>query len=566
VSQPLDAFFDQYYDRNPVNATFTGLHEHDARLPDWSADGLADAAREMNQLRAALAAQSSLDALLACANLEVRLAEQTSGFMVNNPALWTGEAIFGAVSLMLRPFAARAERLDALAQRLQAVAPFLSLMRVTLSAPTPERWTVRAQRECSTAQQLFGAGLDAWLALEPADATSLKRVRAAATQAQAAFQECAQWLAARATAPEAAHKAGAELFAVLLRRGHFCERPAQELLGEATELIASEKTELAKLARQSAGSWERAERSLADNHPAAGEYYSAFSRTWDACRKVALEHDLVSWPDWPIRYLPIPRWAREAAAQLYWLYYRSPAPLDPYSVHDYLVAPIEPEQPEVQRARRLRTWNYSVIKLNHVVHHGALGHHVQNWHATHRSRSRVGTIAAVDCASRIGMFLGGSLAEGWACYATELMDEHGFLTPLERVAQQHSRVRLLARAIVDIRLHTGDLSPAAAVQFYVEQAGLPAEAAEAEVSKNTMFPCTALMYWLGTQGILDLRAARQRRQGAAFRLRSFHDDLLSYGAIPVPLIARLAGGPPPHFPTLANPVMGASQDLSLGQQ
>ena len=54
-----------------------------------------------------------------------------------------------------------------------------------------------------------------------------------------------------------------------------------------------------------------------------------------------------------------------------------------------------------------------------------------------------------------------------------------------------------------------------------------------------MFPGTALMYWLGTQGILDLRAELQRRQGSAFRLRAFHNELLSYGSIPVPLVTRL---------------------------
>ena len=29
------------------------------------------------------------------------------------------------------------------------------------------------------------------------------------------------------------------------------------------------------------------------------------------------------------------------------------------------------------------------------------------------------------------MFLGGTMAEGWACYATDLMAECGFLTPEE---------------------------------------------------------------------------------------------------------------------------------------
>ena len=47
------------------------------------------------------------------------------------------------------------------------------------------------------------------------------------------------------------------------------------------------------------------------------------------------------------------------------------------------------------------------------------------------------------------------------------------------------------------------------------------------------------MYWLGTRGVHRLRAEMRAREGAAFSLRRFHDRLLSYGAIPVGLIAQL---------------------------
>src|SRR6187455_999404 len=129
--------------------------------------------------------------------------------------------------------------------------------------------------------------------------------------------------------------------------------------------------------------------------------------------------------------------------------------------------------------------------------------------------------------------------EGWACYATDLMEELGFLTPLERVSQQHTRVRMLARAIVDIELHQGTMSFADAVRFYETHVGMSPAAAKAEAVKNSMFPCTAIMYWLGTQGIHDLRAEIKRREGFRFSLRRFHGELLGYGSIPVPLIARM---------------------------
>jgi uncharacterized protein (DUF885 family) len=164
---------------------------------------------------------------------------------------------------------------------------------------------------------------------------------------------------------------------------------------------------------------------------------------------------------------------------------------------------------------------------------------VQNWHAYNRSRTRIGKVAAVDCANRIGMFLGGTMAEGWACYATELMEELDFLSPLERLSEQHTRMRLLARAIVDIELHQGSMTVAEAAQFYEREIGMPADVARAEAVKNAMFPCTAIMYWLGTQGILDLRATMKQRLGYAFSLKRFHDTMLGYGSIPVALIARL---------------------------
>ena len=169
---------------------------------------------------------------------------------------------------------------------------------------------------------------------------------------------------------------------------------------------------------------------------------------------------------------------------------------------------------------------------------------MQNAHAYGQSRSRVGQIAAVDCANRIGMFCGGSMAEGWACYATGLIGDIGALTPLELVAEQHSRVRQLARAVVDLAFHAGEMSFDDAVATFVERTGMTQSAANAEVVKCSMFPGTPVMYWLGTQGIIDLRDTMRERAGASFSLKRFHDDLLGYGSIPVPMIARMMSESP----------------------
>jgi hypothetical protein len=276
---------------------------------------------------------------------------------------------------------------------------------------------------------------------------------------------------------------------------------------------------------------------LAGDHAPAGEYLACLERKWRACKDACDAHDLVTWPDAPLRYVPFPAHTREAAPHLYYLHYRSPAPFDPFATFEYGVSAID-GLPPADVETRLRGMNHSVMMLNHVVHHGAIGHHVQNHHA-YRGASRIGRAAAVDAANRIAMFTGGSLAEGWACYVGDLMEEIGFLKPLERIAQQHTRVRIAARAVADLSIHTGRMTVPQAAWLYEDRAHVAQAAAKAESVRNSMYPGTAVMYWLGTRAIHRLRAELRARGGAAFSLRRFHDRVLSYGAIPVGLIARL---------------------------
>ena len=67
------------------------------------------------------------------------------------------------------------------------------------------------------------------------------------------------------------------------------------------------------------------------------------------------------------------------------------------------------------------------------------------------------------------------------------------------------------------------------------------EAARDEACKNSMFPGTALMYWLGTDALHRLRHERQRIEGASFSLKHFHDNVLAFGSIPVSLVAQVYG-------------------------
>lgn len=136
------------------------------------------------------------------------------------------------------------------------------------------------------------------------------------------------------------------------------------------------------------------------------------------------------------------------------------------------------------------------------------------------------------------MFCGGTMAEGWACYATDLMGEFGALTELERYAEHQSRRRMCARAVVDVELHRGRFTLEQAADYYEDAAGMSRTAAESEAVKNSMFPGAAVMYLMGTDAIHELRRAMEALQGEGFTLRDFHDELLSYGSVPVSLVSH----------------------------
>ena len=90
------------------------------------------------------------------------------------------------------------------------------------------------------------------------------------------------------------------------------------------------------------------------------------------------------------------------------------------------------------------------------------------------------------------MFCGGTMAEGWACYATDLVAEIGGLTELELLTHRRSRMRMCARAIVDVELHSQRMSLTDAILFY-QSCGMASSAAEGEALKNSMFPGAAMM-------------------------------------------------------------------------
>lgn len=548
----LDQFFVSYFRNRPVSATFIGAHEFDDRLPDYSPASVAATLSETRALLAqvdsgAVAAPTttweSIDRLLARNYLLTQLWELSDErILLANPCLYTGEATFGIVSLFLREYRPLDERMDAAVRRLTALPELLAQGRANVTS-CPAAWVERAVNECDGGIKLLTDGVAVLASRYGVTRTDF---HAAAAAAVTAFREFRQHLVdVVGPAAHDAYGVGVEPFDMLLRRGHCLDLDSQAVLAYARQRLAEAQSGLTEMAARidPAAEPRTLLARLSDEHPSVADYYGAYQAEWDRAKAFAVERDLLYWPDYPITFEPIPDWARTAAPHLYFLFYRAPAPFDTHVTQRYLVTPIEPDMPADEQQRRLRATNMSQIRLNHVIHHGGIGHHVQNWWA-YRGESRIGRMAAVDCALRIAMLGGGTMAEGWACYAVDLLAEQGYLSPLEELSEQQGLARMAGRAIVDAGLHGGELSFAAAVAYYRDDIGMPAAAAHAEVVKNSMFPGAAMMYLLGTDMIHGLREELRQRQGSDFKLGRFHDEFLSHGSIPVALTAKLMKGEP----------------------
>ena len=89
-------------------------------------------------------------------------------------------------------------------------------------------------------------------------------------------------------------------------------------------------------------------------------------------------------------------------------------------------------------------------------------------------------------------------------------------------------------------MHTKGQSLEEATRFFQANAYMEELPASKEALRGTFDP-GYLNYTLGKLLIYQLRDAVKAKQGASFSLKSFHDELLSHGAPPLPLLRKHLG-------------------------
>jgi uncharacterized protein (DUF885 family) len=127
--------------------------------------------------------------------------------------------------------------------------------------------------------------------------------------------------------------------------------------------------------------------------------------------------------------------------------------------------------------------------------------------------------------------------EGWALYAEQLGKEVGFYQdPVSDYGRLSSELFRAVRLVVDTGLHAQGWSRDQVVAFFRQSGAVDEPTIQAETDRYVSWPAQALSYKLGQLKFRELRDRAQKELGAKFDIRSFHDEMLSGGVLPLDLL------------------------------
>lgn len=133
-----------------------------------------------------------------------------------------------------------------------------------------------------------------------------------------------------------------------------------------------------------------------------------------------------------------------------------------------------------------------------------------------------------------------AFVEGWALYAEHLAWELGFLAdPFDDVGRLRDELFRAVRLVVDTGIHHRRWSREQAIDYMLENTGMPESEVVSEIERYFVMPGQACAYKIGMMKILELREKAKRELGERFDLRQFHRLLLTNGSMPLPLLERL---------------------------
>lgn len=529
------AAIDDLLAADPVEATWLGDHRWDDRLPDYSASTRANLVHRINDHLTALDAVDDLDLgsvdpadqvdleILRAALTRVAFEAESLASPTWNPMDWNpGTSLH---LLMSRDFAPLPERLASAVDRLADVPRFLAdAQRELGEMPAIHVETAIAQLQGT--KRLIEEQL----------ASQLPDPDAVVPPALDAVSGFIDWLADALPQSRRDPRLGERTYAAVL--WHRLDDPvgAATVLEQAEVALDEVNGQLREVASaylgepvHSADLVRRALAEIAARFPATDATVLDLVRT--ATRRTAdftVERELVSVPQIDTKVIEMPEIHRGVAVA----YCDAPGPLETADVPTFVaVAPT----PADWLADRVASFyrEYNAVQLHDLTIHEAFpGHVLQLAHARQQSASLV---------RRFGM--SGTFVEGWAVYAEELMLERGYapsddgLSGLAlRLQQLKMQARMTINAILDVRVHAGDITEPEGLDLMMRR-GFQEEGEAVGKWRRALLTAGQLpTYFVGYRAVREI-AADLRIVHPEWGDRQVHDLMLAFGS-PAPRHVR----------------------------
>jgi uncharacterized protein (DUF885 family) len=127
-------------------------------------------------------------------------------------------------------------------------------------------------------------------------------------------------------------------------------------------------------------------------------------------------------------------------------------------------------------------------------------------------------------------------AEGWALYSEELGKEIGFYQdPVSDYGRLKSEMLRAVRLVVDTGIHDKNWSREKVID-YMHANDINDALAQTEADRYIAWPGQALAYKMGQLTIRKLREEAKARLGDKFNIKTFHDEILNGGSMPLDLL------------------------------
>jgi len=513
---------DKWLAIDPAFAIYEGDHRYDGKLPDWSEAGLQ--AKE-DFLRSVIADAAQFQGLSESQNFEraylTQVAKGQLFWMVDgdqphtNPAYYINNGLDPNVYVS-RNYADKETRMKAMISFFKAVPAATQAIRANLKTPMPESFVKLGVDGFGGFAQYYRG--DARAAFADVDDPALQaEFKSTSEAAGEAMQKLTDWLGTVPT--NRAFALGPAKFSKLLLDTEAVDAPLDTLEAVARADLKKNQDAL-KLACDSYApgkSIQDCVSKMGSDKPADGPVAEARRQIPELAAFVR-ENQIVTIPGTKMAQVEeSPPYNRSNSA-----YMDPPGPLEANASSIYYISPPDPAWP---RQKQLDYIPGKADLLFTTVHEVMPGHYLQFLHSN-QTPSIVGKL-----------FVGYGFAEGWAHYAEQMMWDAGLGngSPEIHIGELSNALLRDCRFISAIGLHARGMTEAQSKALFENECYIDEGNAEQQAARGTYDP-EYLNYTLNKLMIMKLRADWTATRGGRKAWKAFHDQFLSYGGPPVPLV------------------------------